>query len=641
MSRFEQHREVTRRQHLALRLERLSLLVDAHMRPQQGSTDALQANRDARAELLSIDPDVPSLALVDAFGLSAFELDVLELAAGMQLDYRLRALVTAAMPTVLDEGLTIGSVVALLAGSVETRIDLAGELRSSRLWDAGLLRRPTREGAAAQVIATRRGVAALLGTGPLEHLPPWAHWATEVHRGAFEIDPARTAASVEHGGLVILSGPSGVGKSTLALAIAACWGTRTLAIDVPACADAIGSASAVVADIVELVEDAGLSGVSLVLDPVRRLLFGAPRCEQIADACQRAGVRAIICADALDDLPVHLTDRALLRIPMRGARGPLAAAIFKTYTASESPMWGADETQLRPRQIRHAAALSRALSIPADVALQATQSDSSDLLEATRSQLGLDDIEVTPEVRADLLEFIGAIKGRTTVLEEWGVGRRISRGRGVSALFDGEPGTGKTMAAEVVAHEVGLPLKRVIIASLVDKYIGETEKNLQRLFLEARNSSYILLFDEADSLFGARTDVKGSNDRYANLEINVLLQLMEEHGGIVILTTNLKRNIDQAFLRRLGYKVHFELPERDLRARIWRGMLPPTECETSVDVDKLAVAFPLSGGDIKSAVLRAAYRAASARRKITMADVVECAELECQAQGRVVTFGRL
>ncbi len=195
------------------------------------------------------------------------------------------------------------------------------------------------------------------------------------------------------------------------------------------------------------------------------------------------------------------------------------------------------------------------------------------------------------------------------------------------------------MACEVVAAETGLPLLRVNAATLVDKYIGETEKNLARAFSQARAAGAILLFDEADALFGSRTEVKGANDRYANLETNVLLQLMEEHRGVVLLTTNLKRNMDVAFMRRIAFKIDFDLPDAKVRADIWRVSLPSGEVDDGIDHARLGKVFPIAGGGIKSAVLRAAYRAAAAGRKISMkADLAACADLECQALGKIIAW---
>lgn len=232
--------------------------------------------------------------------------------------------------------------------------------------------------------------------------------------------------------------------------------------------------------------------------------------------------------------------------------------------------------------------------------------------------------------------FLAAATCRAKVLDEWGFGEKFSTGLGLSALFDGDPGTGKTLAAEIIAEELGLYVHRVNIAQVLDKYVGETEKNLARIFQEASAASTLLLFDEADALFSSRVNVENSQDRFANLEINLLLQLMERYFGVVILTTNLKHGIDKAFERRIGYKIHFPFPDADLREQIWQNLLP-NGAPTAPDLDfyDLAQRFELSGGSIKNALLRAAYAAAARGGMLTTALLEEAAEQECEAAGKL------
>lgn len=446
------------RQYLALRLERLCLLVDARTNPDPAHEDALSSNREARARLLAGTEDSPasiaSIALVDSFGLSAFELDVIELAAGMQLDYRVRDTLYVCLPAIREDGLTIGSVVAALASNIESRIDLGQELQRSRLWAFGLLRRPTRGGIDAQVVPTRRAIAAVLGQRPLATLPSWCRWGAPTAFAAFEIDPQRTAKSLPRGGMIVISGPTGIGKTEVAIAIANAWNKRFLAVDVAACAAAV-SAAELTAELSEIVEDAGLETCPVVLDNVRRNLVAARDAERIVETAERANTSLLLCVDSMEDLPPPLASRALLRVPLRGAHGHLAARMLQAVSERNTVVALAEEMQLAPRQIRHAALLSEALDITFDAAIHATQSDAGDLLQPARTQLGLADLVVNEDVRDQIRELIGAIRTRTEVLDEWGIGRRLSRGRGISALFDGEPGTGKTMAAEVVAHEAG------------------------------------------------------------------------------------------------------------------------------------------------------------------------------------------
>ncbi|MFT5434244.1 MAG: SpoVK/Ycf46/Vps4 family AAA+-type ATPase, partial [Myxococcota bacterium] len=240
------------------------------------------------------------------------------------------------------------------------------------------------------------------------------------------------------------------------------------------------------------------------------------------------------------------------------------------------------------------------------------------------------------ETSSQIGEILAAARSRSTVFQEWGFGAKLNKGRGLSALFDGEPGTGKTLCAEILAAELGLTLYRINVANVVSKYIGETEKNLTRIFKEADDSHCMILFDEADSLFSQRTDVKSVHDKYSNMEINVLLQLMERYDGLVVLTTNLKKSIDKAFERRLGFKVSFPFPDAEYREEIWRHIIPSTApVADDLDFWVLGRSFELSGGSIKNAILRAAYRAAAAQRAISQNDLVEAAKYECAAAGKL------
>lgn len=247
------------------------------------------------------------------------------------------------------------------------------------------------------------------------------------------------------------------------------------------------------------------------------------------------------------------------------------------------------------------------------------------------------DLVLPTDRLAQLHEMCLHVKFGPTVFEEWGFERKLSRGRGLNVLFAGQPGTGKTMAAEVLATELGLELYKVDLSSVVSKYIGETEKNLEKIFNEGQTSNAILFFDEADSLFGKRSEVKDSHDRYANIETSYLLQRMEEYDGIVILATNLRKNLDDAFIRRLHGAVEFPMPEEPDRLQIWRRTFPQ-EAPVAPDVDLafLAKRFKLSGGNIKNIVLEAAFYAAEAGTAISMAHLVRATRREHQKVGKLI-----
>jgi DNA polymerase III delta prime subunit len=220
------------------------------------------------------------------------------------------------------------------------------------------------------------------------------------------------------------------------------------------------------------------------------------------------------------------------------------------------------------------------------------------------------DLVVHKSVAEHLKAFRNTIAHQFTVYERWGLGAKTPRGRGVVALFSGPSGTGKTMAAEVIAHDLGINLYRIDLAGLVSKYIGETEKNIKRIFDCAR-SNVLLFFDEADSLFGRRTEIKDSHDRYANLEVNYLLQRLEDHDGPVILATNIRKNMDEAFLRRIHFVIEFPQPSEPLRQIIFNKYLPGSVPKAGdVDIQFLAKHFEISGGDIKNAAIHAAFMAA-------------------------------
>lgn len=250
-----------------------------------------------------------------------------------------------------------------------------------------------------------------------------------------------------------------------------------------------------------------------------------------------------------------------------------------------------------------------------------------DLARRIQPSYGWDDIVVSDDVRAQLRELSAQVRQRSRVYETWGFGAQLSRGRGITALFAGPTGTGKTMAAEILAADLDLDLYRIDLAGVVSKYIGETEKNLRRVFDAAERSGAILFFDEADALFGNRTEVRDSHDRYANLEINYLLQRMEDYSGLAILATNRRSALDAAFLRRLRFVIDFPFPTPDDRRRIWQRVFP-----TQADVEGLELALlsnlDLSGGNIRSIAINAAFLAAGDGAPIGMPHIVRAAARE-------------
>ena len=303
-------------------------------------------------------------------------------------------------------------------------------------------------------------------------------------------------------------------------------------------------------------------------------------------------------------------------------------------------------------QVADAVAAAVAHAGPATSAAPVTLSR-NDLFSAARKQSGhalttlaariepvhrWADLVVPEATLQQLRELCQRVIHRERVMGTWGFGESLSRGKGINALFSGGSGTGKTMAAEIVAGELGLDLFRTELAGLVSKYIGETEKNLDRVFEAAERTDGILLFDEADALFGKRSEVNDSHDRYANLEISYLLQRMEQYDGVAILATNLRSSLDQAFVRRLAFAIHFPLPDESSRREIWSKVWPrQVPLARDLDLDGLAARFPVTGGSIRNIAIASAFLAAADNAEVTMRHVMRAVRREYEKVGKTLS----
>ncbi|MFB2891742.1 ATP-binding protein [Aerosakkonemataceae cyanobacterium BLCC-F50] len=259
-----------------------------------------------------------------------------------------------------------------------------------------------------------------------------------------------------------------------------------------------------------------------------------------------------------------------------------------------------------------------------------------DLAQRITPSASWEDLVLPEEQRRMLQQIAAHVRQRTKVYEKWGFASKSDRGLGISALFAGVSGTGKTMSAEVLAQELQLDLYRIDLSSVVSKYIGETEKNLRRIFDAAEGGATILLFDEADALFGKRSDVKDSHDRYANMEVSYLLQRMEAYQGLAILTTNLKDSLDTAFLRRIRFVVKFPFPDASERAEIWKRIFPKNTPIESLDFNRLA-RLNVAGGNIRNIALNAAFLAADTGEAVAMKHLLEAAQNEYVKLERTLT----
>jgi hypothetical protein len=443
----------------------------------------------------------------------------------------------------------------------------------------------------------------------------------------------------------------GSGVATAAAALAQ-WGAGAVVLDLNRLASAAEPRT--VAWLA--VREAVLCGAGLVAGPIEAL---AERHADVVRWLSESGVPLLLASTATWDPqwssrnPLTIEAPVLTgadRLHLWGARLAETAAAAGDLDAAEV----AGHLALGPAQVRRAieaAELSATLRdgvITADDLRRGVRAQNAAGLERLarriEPEVGWDDLVVTPAVRRALTDLTARARHRDTVLAEWRMRRGGGRGRGVTALFAGDSGTGKTMSAEVIAGDLGLDVYAVNLATVVDKYVGETEKNLERIFAEAGGVNAVLFFDEADAIFGKRSDVKDAHDRYANIESAYLLQRLETFDGLAVLATNLRANIDEAFTRRLDAIVDFPSPSEELRRALWQHCLAePLPLADDVDLDFLAAAFDFAGGNIRSAATTAAYLAAANGTPVTMRLIVLAVEQEYRKLGRLVMereFGR-
>ena len=308
-----------------------------------------------------------------------------------------------------------------------------------------------------------------------------------------------------------------------------------------------------------------------------------------------------------------------VRYSLRG--GQIANAV--QFARQEAGIGNAKEGRLSP------AALSRGARLSSQPRL-------SSLARKIQPSYHWEDLVLPLDQLRQLKELAGQVRYKQQVMSAWGFDGKLTLGKGLNALFAGPSGTGKTMAAEVIANDLDLDLYKINLATVVSKYIGETEKNLNRIFDEAEHSNAILFFDEADALFGKRSEVKDAHDRYSNIEIAFLLQRMEEYEGISMLATNLRQNIDDAFTRRLRFMIDFPFPSEVYREQIWQKIWPPlTPVDDDVDLTFMARQFEITGGNIRNIALAAAFYAAGNGGIVRMEHVLQGTRRELQKMGKL------
>jgi hypothetical protein len=574
--------------------------------------------------------------LCAAFRLSPFERDVILLCAGIELDSAFAASCAAAQGDTRKTYPTFSLALAALPEAHWSALAPAGSLRRWRLIELN-----TNEGLVAAPLRIDERVLHFL-TG-LNHLDDRLQALVEPVSAPEDLPPSQrevaeriaqllTTNENQIPPIVQLCGPEGTGRAALAALACREFGLRLHALrsaDIPA-------SSAERETLARLWErEAVLSHSALLIeadeteagDQSRNLLAFLESVQGIVFVTRRE--------------PLRPARRPIVRFDVRK---PTAREQTEIWNKSLGPDRGALNGQvenivaqfsLGPRNIAAACA-----------ALGARSGDESDLArelwQACRiqSRVRLDDLAqriepaatwkelVLPEAQQQSLREIAMhVRRRTKVYDAWGFAEKGERGLGISALFAGSSGTGKTMAAEVLARELALDLYRIDLSSVVSKYIGETEKNLRRVFDAAEEGGAILLFDEADALFGKRSEVKDSHDRYANIEVSYLLQRMEAYRGLAILTTNLKSALDPAFLRRLRFIVQFPFPDATQRAEIWRRIFPAATPTRDLDLAKLS-RLNVAGGNIRNIALAAAFLAADAEEPVGMTHLSRAARTE-------------
>lgn len=457
--------------------------------------------------------------------------------------------------------------------------------------------------------------------------------------------------------VMLLCGPSGTGKTITARATAAFLKKPLLLVD------PIGGMlrrDSLEGRLEQLAREARLLNAVLFFDECEgwyeSRLHGdrtVLRMLELLDRLSSVVILATNMPDALDPaLDRRVAQRIEFDVPTRAMREELWRCHLRDFDLADDVdlSWLAERYELTGGHIANAtqaaAQASKRSGTDSPVSLgnleqaadQQVRHRLSRLAVETPTSLGLSDLVVPEETALKLDEIISAVRNRRMLFEEWGFGKKLSTGRGLCILFRGDPGTGKTLAAEVIACELKMPLYRASVAKIVSKYVGETERNLTRTFKEATTARGILLFDEADAIFSKRVDVSSAQDRYSNMEVNLLLQEIERFDGVVILTTNLTANIDDAFDRRLNFKIDFPFPEGEDRAKIWQLLIPdqaPTE--GVIDYAYLGETYELAGGSIKNVVVRAAYAAARKEQPISSESLESACRTEYRELGKLIS----
>ena len=616
--------------HLSAALARVRAILERHVHVGDSEALAWSTPMDEAGGPYAIE------LLCRSFGLSAFERDTLLLCAGVELDTTIARLCAEAQNDPARPVMTFSLALAVLPDAHWSALAPDAPLRHWRLVELSQSGAPL---TGRQLSIDERALHFLAG---FQHLDERLLGLVEPVSAKGELVASHQALSERIVGawnqgqatpLIQICGPAGVGRREIAAVACAALGLQLFVMY----GDNVPTTPSELEGLARLwSREATLRGAALYLDAT-----AVDQSDQrVTNALTRFAER-LLC-------PVLLGSRERWPLPRRLS---LALDVRKPTADEQRALWRAElgpaaadlnghvdrlVAQFNLDWCAISAAATQALSGGAGEELARELWDASraqarprldGMAQRIEAQAGWSDLILPAHERQLLHEVAAQVSQRSTVYDRWGFGALSSRGLGINALFAGPSGTGKTLAAEVLARALHLDLYRIDLSGVVSKYIGDTEKNLRRVFDTAEDGGAILFFDEADALFGKRSEVKDSHDRYANIEINYLLQRMEQYRGLAVLATNSKGALDSAFLRRIRYVVNFPFPNAAQRLEIWRRSFPPGAPLEGLDLPKLA-RLSIAGGNIRNIVLNAAFLAAGAGEPVQMAHLLRAARQE-------------
>lgn len=609
------------------------------------------------------------------FELDRFELDALLICVAVELDLRYERLYAYLQDDVTRKKPSVDLVLNLLTNAFEDKLAKRQNFTpTARLIRHNLLAlsvdpsRPDPPLLGQYLKVDARILEFLLGRDELDPRIRFSATAVDLHSCSHDCPSAHSTAATlcrfirstrsEERLLLELRGPKGIGKLGIAGTVCHELGTPLIAVDLEQFTSSEGEGWDRL--LYDICREARLRGAALYWKAMEVLPGEA------ATALRNAFLRALeyrppltfLAGESSGESLEALRDLVHVRVELPRPAAEERARIWARELEGQAvafeepePKVLATKFRFTQGQIRHAAKTAINLSGWRDP--ESPVVTIQDLYEACRfhssHRLSTLARKITPKYRwgdlvlpsdrmEQLREICNYVKYRSRVYDDWGFDRKLAMGKGLSALFAGPSGTGKTMAADIIAGELGLDLYKIDLATVVSKYIGDTEKNLSRIFSEAETSNSILFFDEADALFGKRSEVQDSHDRYANIETAYLLQRMEEYEGVVILATNFRKNMDEAFVRRLHFSVDFPFPDEEDRRRIWEGVWPEAvPRDSGLDVLFLAKRFQITGGNIRNIALSAAFMAADDGGEVAMRHLLRAIQREFQKMGKVVT----